>query len=599
MGGQDKATHRPISSKSEHAQALFDLGLLQAWGFEHQEAAVNFEAALRFDPKCTMCQWGLAYASGPYPNVVTGQEGDPFPVFTRSAAQAGEDHAKKALQMAKDAVEAGDGDTDLLQRELQLAELMARRFHSAALAVRGSGEQWYAQEREYAEALAALGERLGNDADVFALSAEAFMNLKPWDYYTNLGNLRPEGVKAEEQLLRALAIDEHHPLALHLHVHVTEAAAPTLEGAGGDRASWAGRGLGSAEKLAALAAQHGHLIHMPSHTFVRVGLYKTAVESNKKAYEFDVSRSTHCITPYLPEHNIHLLIYAASMGGQLHTAEAYAKGVRSLRERVGAKWISPGNDWTSLPLVLARYGEWRKVLQLSEPPQDARGGGAHGGPQYSQVVYRFVRVLAMAARADAYSRRALAVDDQLAYDLAAKGAKARLDDVTGEMRLLRAAIRAIPTETPTRPGTALGIYASSYQALGRMHGAVAEARIALMLNHTSQARAILQLQDALAEEEGLGYMEPPRSHQPTRQCLGFVLLQAGRPAEAADVFRKDLLQHPNNGWSLTGLTEALTAEGDSAGAAKASEQLTKAWADAGAEVQVWSSCPALAQTFDL
>jgi hypothetical protein len=39
--------------------------------------------------------------------------------------------------------------------------------------------------------------------------------------------------------------------------------------------------------------------------------------------------------------------------------------------------------WSNLPPP--RYGEWRKVLQLSEPPQDARGGGAHGGPQYSQV----------------------------------------------------------------------------------------------------------------------------------------------------------------------------------------------------------------------
>lgn len=92
---------------------------------------------------------------------------------------------------------------------------------------------------------------------------------RPRDYYTAEGALRPEAARAEELLRRALAIDSRHPLALHLHIHVAEAAAPTLAGARGDRAAWAGRALGSAEALASSGAQQGHLMHMPSHIYVR------------------------------------------------------------------------------------------------------------------------------------------------------------------------------------------------------------------------------------------------------------------------------------------------------------------------------------------
>jgi hypothetical protein len=72
--------------------------------------------------------------------------------------------------------------------------------------------------------------------------------------------------------------------------------------------------LGSAEALAALHSQDGHLLHMPSHIFVRVGQYKRAVVANKAAYDHDLARGSQCIVPYLPEHNVNLLVYAARCG---------------------------------------------------------------------------------------------------------------------------------------------------------------------------------------------------------------------------------------------------------------------------------------------
>lgn len=46
----------------------------------------------------------------------------------------------------------------------------------------------------------------------------------------------------------------------------------------------------------------------------RVGDYAGAVEVNKRAYEFDLARASHCMVPYLPEHNVNMLIYAARWG---------------------------------------------------------------------------------------------------------------------------------------------------------------------------------------------------------------------------------------------------------------------------------------------
>lgn len=593
---QNKAAGRTIATSSDTAQLLFNLGLLQAFGFERGEAAENFKAALRFDPQCAMCYWGLAYASGPYPNVMVGKTTDKYPVFTTQAAAQAEEFATTAVRLAKQAV-AHSRDTDLSEREVELTTLMAMRFHDAANTINAGDAHWYRQEQQYAEAMAVLGEKLVNDADVFTLAAEAFMNLQPWDYYSAMGNMRPHAVQAEKMLRRALHADSRHALALHLHIHVTEASAPTLKGAHNDKALWAGRALGSADALVALAPMQGHLLHMPSHTYLRVGHYKTAVECNQRAYNFDSSHSTHCIAPYLPEHNVNMLIYAASMAGMMHTAEAHSRGVRTLRDRVVDKWMAKGSEWTSLPLVLARYGEWKKVLQVSPPLKDARDRTTHGGAQYSEVIYHTVRVLALAAKAEAYTVRTLSIGDRVAFDLAAKGADGRHADVQKELQLLRAAMSRVPEEQKTRPGHGIGMYASAYRTLAKIHGALAEARVTLLLNHTAQAIDLLE--EAAAHEEELGYMEPPRLHQPARQCLGWVLLKAGKVSDAEDTYHKDLERYPENGWSLTGLIQSAEARGSDGAesASKARRRFDAAWA--AAEVAIGSSCPALARPFEL
>jgi tetratricopeptide (TPR) repeat protein len=92
--------------------------------------------------------------------------------------------------------------------------------------------------------------------------------------------------------------------------------------------------------------------------------------------------------------------------------------------------------------------------------------------------------------------------------------------------------------------------------------------------------ATLHLDRAIRYEDALIYQEPHDWHAPVRQNLGKVLLAAGRPAEAEVVFWEDLKRNPENGWSLTGLLEALRAQKKADDAAHVEGRLQKAWKNA-------------------
>jgi Flp pilus assembly protein TadD len=76
--------------------------------------------------------------------------------------------------------------------------------------------------------------------------------------------------------------------------------------------------------------------------------------------------------------------------------------------------------------------------------------------------------------------------------------------------------------------------------------------------------------------------------QPARHALGALLLEQGRVAEAESVYRRDLEQHPDNGWALHGLEECLRREGKSAEAADTRERFEAAWSRA--DVKLTGSC---------
>ncbi|KAF8055909.1 hypothetical protein HT031_006548 [Scenedesmus sp. PABB004] len=587
LGAANRAVNRSIATSSPGAAGvLFNLGLLALHSFNQLEATTMFQACLRADPGAAMCHWGLAHAQGPMPNKVPGRLGQTFPAYTAAHATDAHAHMQAALRASDAALGSSSLDAALVRRDRRIIDAAAARFGGGAAALRDGS--WRAREAAWAERMAAIGEE-DQDADAYALGAEAVMNGLPWDYYGASGALRPAAAEAERLLRAALALRPGHGHALHLHIHIAEAGSPLA--APGREADWAGRAFGSADALArqAGALADGHLLHMPSHIYVRLGRYADAVAVNRAAAEHDVTRGAQCRVPYLPEHNLAVLIYAASMAGMFHTAEAFARGVRTLRTRVPDTWMAAGSEWVSLPTLYIRYGEWAKLASLPPPPADARGVTALGGPQYAAVVRRAGATLVAAARMQAAAEQVLGVGDVTAFDLARKSLALREAEAARELAALRAAVAAVPAEPVTLPGQPPGMYASGYRALAAIMLRLAEARLRLAANN--MAGALEALDEAVAEEAALGYMEPPRVHQPPRQCLAWVLLRAGRLDEAAATYEADLAAHPGNGWSLLGLQQVAAARGR--GAAQAGDAFAAAWAHA--EVDIASSCPALAR----
>jgi tetratricopeptide (TPR) repeat protein len=92
------------------------------------------------------------------------------------------------------------------------------------------------------------------------------------------------------------------------------------------------------------------------------------------------------------------------------------------------------------------------------------------------------------------------------------------------------------------------------------------------------------LREARTREGALLYGEPPEWSIPVRHELGAVLLAAGRPVEAEEVYREDLDRFRENGWSLLGLALALEAQGRQDEAADARARFAEAWRAADVEI---------------
>ena len=92
--------------------------------------------------------------------------------------------------------------------------------------------------------------------------------------------------------------------------------------------------------------------------------------------------------------------------------------------------------------------------------------------------------------------------------------------------------------------------------------------------------AIEAFEKGVALEDTNNYTEPPDWPQSMRLYLGTALLAAQRFEEAEAVFRRDLVWHQNNGWSLFGLMKALEAQGRAKDAAVIQEQWSSVWSDA-------------------
>jgi tetratricopeptide (TPR) repeat protein len=509
------AFERRISTQSPDAQRFFTQGLVLVYGFNHAEALRSFQEAARLDPGCGMMHWGQALALAPNIN-------DPA---------IGPDRERQGYQAISRALELRAG---LSPVEAGLIEALAARFT-------GDKPDRAQLNQAYAGAMAKLYARFPGDPDVATLYADAVMNTMPWDYWTKDGKPRPGTLDALAALEEAIRTSPDHPGAHHLYIHAVEASTDP------------DRGVRSAEKLGALVPAAGHLVHMPSHIFIRVGRYSDAADANIKAIAADEDYITQCraqgIYPaaYYP-HNIHFLFVALSMEGRSREAMEAARKVATRHEHKDL--LEPGFGFAHLLrampyLAMVRFGRWEEMLAQPDP------GAASS---FVQAVWHYGRGMALSARGDLGAAQA---------ELGALARLARAPELE-QLKIFEL--------------NSLARLAAIAEAL--LDGEIAAAR-------KDTRRAISALRRAVELEDQLLYSEPPDWPLSPRHYLGAALLEFGRAKEAEACFWEDLTRHRRNGWALRGLQRSLELQGRKAEAARVEADFEKAWARA--DVKIGSS----------
>jgi tetratricopeptide (TPR) repeat protein len=501
--GLGYVTHK-ITTANELVQVYFDQGLRLAYAFNHGEAQRAFRKAQKLDPDCAMCFWGEALVLGPNINLPM-QEDAVAPAY--AAAQKAKALAGKATP-----------------REQALIGALAARYGSDPKAARAPLDAAYAAEMEK------VASQFSDDDEIATLYAEAVMDLSPWDYWKPGGREpNPQSAPIVPTLERVLARNPSHPGAIHFYIHAVEAS---------DRPK---RAEPYADRLRGAIPGAGHLVHMPSHIYYRVGRYLDALEDNKTAVKVDEKYLADTNAPmgvyrmgYYP-HNVHFVMASAQMAGDGQTVIAAAEKLGKLTPDEAARGIAMVQPVKAAPYFAhAQFSAPETILALPDPGDAV---------PYVKALWLYARGVALAARRD------------FAGATAAASAIETLER-TADFTLLKQS--NVPAQEVLRIARML-VLARVAQGKGDRRAAIA------------------RFEQAAALQDALPYTEPPYWYYPIRQSLGAALLQAGRHTEAKQQFELALRRAPSNGWSYYGLVELYKARGDTTAARKAEADLARTW----------------------
>ncbi|HLM00606.1 MAG TPA: alpha/beta fold hydrolase [Pyrinomonadaceae bacterium] len=506
--GLGKVDH-PVSTNNAEAQKFFNQGLAYIYGFNHEEAVKSFRRAAELDANLAQAYWGVSLALGSNYNL------------TADAGALKEAYAnlQKAVALAPKASEI-------------------ERAYIAALSKRYTDNPQADQKKlaeAYKTAMGELVKKYPDDLDAATLYAESMMNLRPWQLWTLDGKPAegtPEIISVLESVLRR---NPNHTGANHYYIHAVEAG-PNPE-----------RALASAMRLGLLAPNAGHLVHMPSHIYIRTGDYNEAAKSNADAIQADrrfmqKTGAQGVYTMMYYNHNIHFLSAASAMNGQY--AEAF-KQARELEANVRPhlKMMPMLEMFSPYALVtLVRFRKWDEIMRYPQPENDLRVTGSF---------WNFARGLAFTA-------------------------DGKPVEAEKELTALREKIKLIPAETGFGNSSAHGVLKVAEEVLA---GEIALAR-------GDRKTAIELLRKAVAAEDAVNYNEPPDWDLPVREWLGRALLINGEYAEAEKVYRDELAKHPRSGRALFGLAEALNKQSKTASAQIVRREFEKAWEKAETKLSV-------------
>ena len=498
--------HFSISTKNERAQAFFDQGIKLSYAFNHAEAHRSFMEASRLDPNSAMTYWGEAFTLGPNIN-------DPLPLEERkikiNIAIA------KAKQLAS---------TSTL-KEQALIEALSTRYSENLT------DDIAELNMNYMLAMAKVVKKFPEDANIQILYAASVMNTVPWNYWDKDGNPSPNIKEAKAALEKAMVLEPENPGGHHYYIHMVELPYPDM-------------GVKSADKLASLMPGAGHIVHMPSHIYIRVGRYKDAVISNQKAILADEDYISQCFAQglyplgYYP-HNIHFLWSSASLLGASDIAIDAAKKTAEkvpIGELIEMPFLQ---DFAATPLLAyTRFGKWNEILTIPAPNSNIK----------------HLNLMRHYARGIAFIR------------------KGNIKQAQEELNAIEILKKDPELETLIATANNASVHVANIA-----YEVVAGELEALKGNIP---KAIEHLKKAVVFEDGLTYTEPAAWHIPTRQNLGAILLKAEKYVTAEKIYKEDLDILRQNGWSLMGLYKSLLAQGKKTEAEVIKKEFGNAWKDA-------------------
>ncbi len=492
-----------ISTNNLMTQKFFNQGIRLTYAFNHAEAHRSFLEASRLDPNSAMSFWGQAYALGPNIN-------DPLPDDERKIIYY--KAAQKAKSLAAKSTPKEQAIIDALT--YRYSDDLTKNIATLNMA--------------YMKAMAKVAEKYPQDADILTLYAASVMNTVPWDYWDGDGNPSPNIQEAKTALERAMNINPNHPGAHHYYIHMVELPKPDLA-------------IESADKIGALMPAAGHIVHMASHIYIRVGRYKDAVTVNQAAILADEDYISQCYSQgmyplgYYP-HNIHFLWSAASLLGDSKIAIDAAKKTAEkvpIGELVAMPFLQ---DFSATPLLAyTRFGKWNEILTVPSP----------------SVEIKHLNLIRHYARGIAFIR------------------KGNLKEAQEELDAI-----GVLKNDPELENLVATAHNSS-ASVARVAYEVVAGELAALKGDLSSA--IMHLTKAVSNEDKLTYTEPAAWYIPTRQNLGDVLLKAKKYEAAEKVFKEDLNVLRQNGWSLMGLYNSLMAQGKIEEAKQIKKEFDKAW----------------------
>jgi tetratricopeptide (TPR) repeat protein len=502
--------HYPISTASREAQLWFDNGVAHMHNFNHDEAIASFRKAQASDPGCAMCYWGegLSFSSNinyPY---------DP----NRGAA---------GLIAAQAAMERVEGVAD---REAALITALATRYTATET------NAVVENTADYADAMDAVARQFPADKVILALAAEANMDTQPWNYWQADGR-EPFGRTARtlEMIETALNNDPNFAPAIHLYIHIKESSVDPY----GAEAY--------ADRLAALDLGVGHLVHMPSHIYLRLGAWKKSQVANVEAIAADeaymaASENADIYGSIYYPHNVHFVVASSQYAGDAKTATEMAEKVAQVAN-LDPEGFNPFGEHIAASKLFTDllFGTDEAVLEMAEPA---------AGHLYMRTAWHY-------ARGTVFARQGNSADAMA--ELAALRALSDADNVS----------EYVDSVGVPMPGSM------------EVAGLTLEGRILASQNDLDGA--IARLESASAAESALPYFEPTWWYYPTRQTLGMLLLMDQQYDRAEREFFKTLIKAPNNAYALYGLSEAYRLQGDERSATYAKSLFEEAWMGAQGE----------------